>query len=198
MRRSLLLASVLLACASMSFVACSSDDSNGATSTGGASNTGGSVSTGGAGGAAGVSGAAGSASGGSAGSLACDPAVYAAETLASGEKLFNGITLDKSTPMADVVANPADFEGKLIRIEGFVVEICQDQGCYVILQDLAGNQLNLKVTDGAIDFRDHAELGVYAIGEGISQQAGEHGAQIFIQNDGAMIGSAVCASFSAG
>ncbi len=100
--------------------------------------------------------------------------------------------------MGDVTANPGAYEGKVIRIEGFIVEICQEQGCYVILRDLQGNQLNLKVTDGVLDFRKHAKLGEYAIGEGVSQQAGEHGAQIYIQNNGAVIGPTIRAEFAGG
>lgn len=188
MRASSLLSSLILVSAGL--VACANDDSSGSSaSTGGSA---GSVATGGAGGAA------GGGAGGSAGSLACDPTTYASEALASGEKLFGGVTLTESTPMGEVTAAPATFEGKLIRIEGFIVEICQDQGCYVILRDLDGHELNLKVTDGALDFRDHAKLGNYAIGEGIAQQAGEHGAQIYIQDHGAVIGAAVCSLFTGG
>lgn len=191
MRGSSLILSCILVSALAGLVACASDDegSGNSASTGGAA---GSVATGGTGGAAGA------AAGGTAGSLACDPATYAAEALASGEKLFNGVSLTESTPMGEVTAAPASFEGKLIRIEGFIVEICQDQGCYVILRDLEGHELNLKVTDGAIDFRQHAELGQYAIGEGLAQQAGEHGAQIYIQDHGAVIGTTVCSSFTGG
>ena len=78
------------------------------------------------------------------------------------------------------------------------MEICQSQGCYVTLSDCDGNELNLKVTDGVIDFRDSCALGEYAVGEGISQQAGEHGAQVFIENYGARIGTTACPDYTDG
>lgn len=171
--------------------ACSSDDSSSqnAASTGGT--TGNSGGSSGASGAGGTSNSGGASSGGTS-STACEPATYADEALQLGEKLFNGVTLSTSTPIADIIAAPANFEGKVVRVEGFIVTVCQEQGCYITLQNPAGDQLNLKVVDGVLDFRDHASVGRYAVGEGISQQAGEHGAQIFIQDHGAVIGTNVC------
>jgi hypothetical protein len=176
--------------------ACSSDDSSSqnAASTGGAGNSGGAS---GATGTGSASGTGGSSSGGAAGTSACEPATYADEALQLGEKLFNGVTLPTSTPIAEIIAAPADFESKVVRVEGFIVTICEDQGCYVTLQNPAADQLNLKVVDGVLDFRLHSSLGNYAIGEGVSQQAGEHGAQIFIQDHGAVIGPSVCSVYAA-
>jgi hypothetical protein len=172
--------------------ACSSDDSssNNAAS-GGSSGAGtGGATTGG------TSGAAGAATGGAAGGSACDTTAFADAALLDGEKLFGGVTLTSSTPIAEINANPASFEGKVVRVEGFIVTICQEQGCYVTLQSPDAEQLNLKVTDGVLDFRQHASLGQYAIGEGISQQAGEHGAQVFIQDHGAVLGKNICATYA--
>jgi len=174
--------------------ACSSDDSgsNNAAASGGATSGTGGAGTGGAT----TGGAAGTATGGTAGAPACATTDYADEALLEGEKLFGGITLSASTPIAEINADPASFEGKVVRVEGFVVTICQEQGCYVTLESPDAEQLNLKVTDGVLDFRQHAVLGQYAIGEGISQQAGEHGAQVFIQDHGAVLGKSICSTYA--
>jgi len=122
----------------------------------------------------------------------CNPANLAAEALASGTKILAGVTLAASTPIADILAKPDDFAGKNIRIEGVIVEICQSQGCYVRLQDPAGNKLNLKVVDGELDFRELVKTGQYAVGEGMFSKEGEHGAQLDIMKAGAMVGTTVC------
>jgi hypothetical protein len=122
-----------------------------------------------------------------------DPAALAAEALAKGTKVLAGVKLTTSTPLADIVANATQYQDKVLRIEGFVVEICQKAGCYVTLQDLAKkNKLNLKVTDGTVDFRTVAKLHQYAVGEGPFNAQGEHGGQVFIEKHGAMLGPTIC------
>lgn len=158
------------------------------------SGDGGSTSApGGAGGSTSVGGGGGSPPG-----CACDETTFRDEVLSSGEQLFDGVQLGDSTPIVDIVASPSSYEGQVVRIEGWIVEVCQSAGCYATLSDCDGNELNLKVTDGIVDFRDTCAPGEYAVGEGISQQAGEHGAQIFIEDHGAMIGTTVCPDFADG
>lgn len=162
-----------------------------------AAGTGGGAGVAGMGGASGAPGVAGAGAGGGGGASACPAQSYAEEAMTSGAALFNGVTLSTSTPIADIVADPAKFEGQVVRVEGFIVTICQDAGCYVTLESPTKEQINLKVTDGAIDFRTVSALGNYAIGEGVSQQAGEHGAQVFIQEHGGVIGTLVCSEYTA-
>jgi hypothetical protein len=122
----------------------------------------------------------------------CSPVTLAAEALASGTKILAGTTLTESTPIADIVAKPDDFAGKTVRIEGVIVEICSSQGCYVTLQDAAGNKLNLKVEDGTVDLRELVKTGQFAVGEGVYSKEGEHGAQLDIMKNGAMVSATVC------
>jgi hypothetical protein len=122
----------------------------------------------------------------------CAAANLAAGALASGTKILVGVTLETSTPIADILAKPDDFAGRNVRIEGVIVEICQSQGCYVTLQDPSGNKLNLKVVDGELDFRELVKTGQYAVGEGVFSKEGEHGAQLDIMKAGAMVGTTVC------
>lgn len=122
----------------------------------------------------------------------CDPKTLSQDVMTNGKKVLNGVTLKTSTTLAELKTNGSKYSGKTVRIEGFISTICQTQGCYITLKDSKGNECNLKVTDGTVDFRTHAKDGVYAIGEGVYTPTGGHGAQVFIDKHGAMIGSKVC------
>jgi len=122
----------------------------------------------------------------------CDVKTLAADTLAKGTKILKGITLTKSTPLADIAAAPDSYNGKFIRAEGVISEICDSQGCYVQIRGPKGNWLVLKVDDGTVDFRKLAKVGQYAIGEGTYISIGGHGPMVYIQKHGAMIGSTIC------
>ncbi len=122
----------------------------------------------------------------------CDFKALALEAKTKGTKINKGIAMTTQTAIATIKANVASYTNKVVQIQGIVVEICASQGCYLTLTDKLGNKLNLKVTDGKVDFRKYAKLGNFAIGEGIFQPNGQHGAQVFIDNYGAVIGSTVC------
>lgn len=188
-----IIASVSLALAGLTLPSgCDSSDDNASSSSSSTSST--TSGQAGAGGLGGGTGTGGSGAGGGTG-CSCDIETYSAEAMA-GEQLFDGVQLTTSTPIADILASLSSYEGQLVRIEGFVVEICQSQGCYVTLDDCFGNVLNLKVTDGVLDFREYMELGQYAIGEGLVAADGEHGAQVYIQDHGGMLGSTICPEFA--
>jgi hypothetical protein len=122
-----------------------------------------------------------------------DKASLAAEALANGTKILNGVAMPPpSTPLADIAKSRSSYAGKTLRIEGIINEVCQSQGCYVTLDDGNGNQLNLKVTDGTVDFRKYAKVGHYAVGEGVYSTTGSHGAQLDLMKHGAMIGTVLC------
>jgi len=110
-----------------------------------------------------------------------------AETLASGESLLRGVTLDASTPIATINSDPAAYEGTLVQVEGEIVEICSAMGCWTEIKDDADNRLRLKVEDGVVDLRDLISETRYIVAEGIFQQQGEHGAQVFIGDHGAVV-----------
>lgn len=120
----------------------------------------------------------------------CAPTARAAEAREHGQKVLAGVTLTESTPLSDIVAAPADWNGKRVRIEGSIVEVCAKRGCFAALSDGAGHAVNLKVKDGDVDFRELAATGQYAIGEGELSERGEHGVQVFVT--GALISRTVC------
>lgn len=114
--------------------------------------------------------------------------------LAKGYKVLAGIKLQKSTAQSELLAHPEKYEGKTVRIEGPIVAICKGQGCWAALEDAEGRRVNLKVTDGEIDFRKFTKEGHYAVGEGVFTKEGHHGTQI--QIDGAMIAEATCSAYA--
>ncbi len=110
-----------------------------------------------------------------------------AETLSSGERILAGVELTASTRIADLIADPEAHEGQLVQVEGVVVAICQSAGCWTAIDDGQGNQINVKVEDGVIDWRDVTATERYMVAEGLFQAVGEHGAQVFIMEHGAVV-----------
>lgn len=110
-----------------------------------------------------------------------------AAALERGEVLLAGVKLEASTPIADLLADPDAYEGEIVQIEGTVTALCNGMGCWARLDDGEGNGLNVKVEDGVIDLRDVTATEHYMVAEGVFQKVGEHGAQVFIMDHGAVI-----------
>ncbi len=194
---------VLFASLAFASAACDSDSSDdepsastttasqsGAGGTGGGA--GGTTPQGGSGGTTAQGGAGGSvAQGGAGGATAIcdDPAALAADALANGHKILNGVTLQSSTPIAQILGDMAGHEGKTLRIEGRINEICAGDGCWAALDNGNGDLIKLKTYDDAVDFKKVTEPGAYAVGEGVFDSGGPF---LNIMKHGAMIGKIVC------
>jgi hypothetical protein len=50
--------------------------------------------------------------------------------LAAETRVGSDITIDEATAIADILKAPEAFEGKTVRIEGLVTEVCQGSGCW--------------------------------------------------------------------
>ena len=62
-----------------------------------------------------------------------------AETAAP--RVFGQVQGDGSvTALADIVAEPARFDGQRVRTEGAVERVCQKRGCWLELADASGNR----------------------------------------------------------
>ena len=114
------------------------------------------------------------------------------DALSNGNQILGGVALSQSTPIKALLADIASYDGQVLQIEGTVTARCPSQGCWATLEDAEGYNLNLKVIDGLVDFRQVTEVGQYLIGEGVFTSAGEYGAQLSIDNHGAMSGTIVC------
>jgi hypothetical protein len=60
------------------------------------------------------------------------------------------VTAKKSVPVAKLAAAPAKYEGKTVRIEGTVAEVCQGRGCWVRVKDDKGQLFLAKSLDESV------------------------------------------------
>ena len=117
----------------------------------------------------------------------CEPAALRADALNRGTQILAGLTLAESTAIARINESPADFEGQVVQVEGWVGATCSHMGCWTLIRDAAGNQIRLKVTDGVVDFRRFVGAGRYVVGEGIYREP-----MVWIDDHGAMVGMVTC------
>jgi hypothetical protein len=105
------------------------------------------------------------AAGASTASTATPGAVPAAAL--QGAKFGGGVTLADATPIDTILADPKAYEGKTVRVEGMITDVCPKRGCWF---DMAGGgpgkKLKFKVTDGEMVFPVDAK-GKYAVAEGV-------------------------------
>jgi hypothetical protein len=81
--------------------------------------------------------------------LACALALPA---VAAGTHVGGELTVDKATPIADILAAPADHEGQVVKVEGEVTGVCTMRGCWMEIGDEAGHHIRIAVEDGVIVF----------------------------------------------
>jgi len=79
--------------------------------------------------------------------FACLPLALSAET-----RLGKPLTLDKPTPIADVLSKADRLAGKTVQVRGRVTEVCEQMGCWMRLADPGGGAMRIKVKDGEIVF----------------------------------------------
>ena len=80
--------------------------------------------------------------------------VCAAAGVAAQEKTYGkGLTLKEVTKVSEVYANPEKYDGKRVLLEGPVVDVCEDMGCWLALgSDKEAQTIRFKVEDGVIVF----------------------------------------------
>lgn len=94
--------------------------------------------------------------------------------VAEETKLGTGVSLKESTPIKDVIAQPRDFVGKTIRIDGVATAVCAHMGCWMAIApdgDENGATVRLKVEDGVIVFPVSAK-GKKVSAEGVFEAVG--------------------------
>ena len=94
---------------------------------------------------------------------------------ASDEKTYgDGVSLTEATPIERVIADPAAFAGKTIRVEGVVTAVCAHMGCWMTLAPASapdGSTLRLNVDDGVVVFPVSAK-GRPAVAQGVVELSG--------------------------
>jgi hypothetical protein len=77
----------------------------------------------------------------------------------------DGVTLETTTPIATILADPDAWAGKTVRVEGEVAGVCKAKGCWIELVDPEQQSLRIKVDDDVIVFPQDA-IGRRAVAEG--------------------------------
>ena len=120
------------------------------------------------------------------------PAATPTATELSGTKFGAGVTLADAVPVSTLLADPASFKGKTVRVEGMITDVCPKRGCWFEMAgENAGEKLRFKVEDGVMVFPVDAK-GKYTVAEGtvvvdqltldetvehLAHQAEEHGTE---------------------
>lgn len=80
------------------------------------------------------------------------PVLFCGQLLAAS--LQFGSAVDKSllTDLAKVQAAPEQFVGKTITVQGKIVSVCQNKGCWMQLAVTSDSTLKIKVRDGDMVF----------------------------------------------
>ena len=63
-----------------------------------------------------------------------------------------GITLPEAKSVTGLYENCETLEGKLVRVDGTVADVCPRRGCWIDIVDADGMEIQVKVTDGDIVF----------------------------------------------
>jgi len=80
------------------------------------------------------------------------------------------LTLEKPTPVSEILANPDSFLGKTVQVRGLIVDVCASRGCWMyIAGDQPFQKLRFKVVDGDMVFPMTAR-GKMATVEGVLQK----------------------------
>ena len=70
-----------------------------------------------------------------------------------GNKYGKELSLKEKTKISAILANPKDFVGKKVQVEGNVVGVCEKRGCWIELaSDKPFQKIKVKVKDGEIVF----------------------------------------------
>ena len=94
------------------------------------------------------------------------PSAVAAPAALAGQTFGAGVSLTDTVDVDALLADPASFKGKTVRVEGLVLDVCPKRGCWFELAGgKPGAKLKFKVTDGEMVFPVDAK-GKYAVAQG--------------------------------
>jgi hypothetical protein len=134
-------------------------------------------------------------------SLALATSAPAAD-LPAGEDYGAGITLSEVSDLAEVVSDPARYEGGAVLLRGRISDACQRKGCWMILSD-GGEEVQVRFADyGFFVPKDCRGKQAYVEGrvkaETLSEKEARHYAEEAIDGDpDAIRGPQAVVSFTA-
>ncbi|MEM9294142.1 MAG: DUF4920 domain-containing protein [Acidobacteriota bacterium] len=76
----------------------------------------------------------------------------------------DGVTVEEKTAIAEVLADPDAWEGRTVRVEGEVTDVCPKKGCWMSLRE-GEAAVRIKVEDDVIIFPGSA-VGSHAVAQG--------------------------------
>lgn len=76
----------------------------------------------------------------------------APQAAADGTRFGSDFSVATVQPVETVLADPASFVDKTVRVEGTVVDVCEMRGCWLSLGAENGDVLRVKVRDGEMVF----------------------------------------------
>ena len=80
-------------------------------------------------------------------------ALSAVPAARAGQVYGTAPDLAVATPVSAILAQPADFVGKVVKVQGMIVDVCASRGCWLELGgDKAFETIRIKVQDGVIVF----------------------------------------------
>jgi len=86
---------------------------------------------------------------------------------AQGKKYGTALTLTEVTKVSDIYASPDKFNGKRVQVQGPIVDVCSEKGCWLAIgSDKEFQTIRFKVDDGVIVFPMSAK-GLNAKVEGV-------------------------------
>jgi hypothetical protein len=97
---------------------------------------------------------------------------------AADTKFGDGVTVEQATKIEAILANPAGYAGKTVRIDGVATAVCTHMGCWMAVASVdnpSGPTIRLKVDDGVIVFPVTAK-GKRVSAQGVYEAVGGPGA----------------------
>ena len=79
----------------------------------------------------------------------------------------DGVTLKEAVAIDTLLANPDDYIGRTVRVDGVITGVCKKRGCWMQVTDSeSGNGVRIKVEDGVMVF-PYTSMGSEASAEGV-------------------------------
>ena len=79
----------------------------------------------------------------------------------------DGVTIEQAVAIETLLANPDDYVGKTVRVDGVITGVCKKRGCWMQVTDSeSGKGVRIKVEDGVMVF-PYTSMGQEASAEGV-------------------------------
>ena len=103
--------------------------------------------------------------------VGCGEKAASTEPALEGTVYGEGVTATLVVAPADLVARIEEFDGKRVRVEGLVTDVCAKRGCWFKLagDEESAQTVTIKVTDGVIVF-PMSMRGKHAVADGVAHR----------------------------